>query len=53
VFLVSIKQLIGLGLSISKLWTLFVVNSAVARCEITINQCPTYVYNHWATTYHV
>ena len=36
VFLVSIKQLSRLGLSIPKLWTAYVVHSAVAVCEITI-----------------
>jgi len=35
VFLVSIKQLNRLGLSIPKLWTVYFVHSAVALCEIT------------------
>jgi len=34
-FLVSIKQLSWLGLSIPKLWTVYFVYSAVALCEIT------------------
>jgi len=33
-FLVSIKQLSRLGLSIPKLWTVFFVDSANALCEI-------------------
>jgi len=32
VFLVSIKQFSGLGLSIPKLWILYFVHSAVALC---------------------
>jgi len=35
VFLVNIKQLSRLGLSIPKLWTAYFVHSAVALCEIT------------------
>jgi len=35
VFLVSIKQLSRLGLSIPKLWTIYFVHSTVALCEIT------------------
>ena len=35
VFLVSIKQLSRLGLSIPKLWTVYFVHSAVVLCEIT------------------
>jgi len=35
VFLVRIKQLSGLGMSIPKLWTVYFVHSAVVLCEIT------------------
>jgi len=35
VFLVSIKQLSRLGMSVPKLWTVYFIHSAVVLCEIT------------------
>ena len=35
VFLVTIRQLCRLGVSLPKLWTVYLVHSAVVLCEIT------------------